>query len=146
MAPVPAGERRGDIRCCKHCAACMSSSKAAAHFLPQNKTLNLKIGHDFRDIDLLVAQNLSRLTRSFRAHNVDHSAISHSTEQVLDNITADIMGTEAAITTVQLLSGKNTFAARFWSFVPPVTASTMSKPGGVWLQAPMRSQWGYLHV
>lgn len=81
--------------------------------------MDLIKGNDFRDIDFLVAQNLSRLTRSFREMNVDNSTFSQNTEQVLDDVTADIMGTEAAISRVQLLSGREALAAYLWPVLLP---------------------------
>jgi hypothetical protein len=68
-------------------------------FLCQSKV------EEFRSIDLLVAQNFSRLSRALRAANADHNSITENTDNVLDRAIANVMGTEAAIAGVELLSG-----------------------------------------
>lgn len=92
---------------------------------------------------------MARLARAFRALSVDHNATTQHTETVLDDIIAEFMGTEAAISRVQLLSGADTFATCFcWlvGSVQPDCHGCQRAPTPCELQAPMRSQWDFSHA
>jgi Methionine gamma-lyase len=75
-----------------------------------------------------VAQNFSRLSCALRAVNADHSAVTAKTVHVLDGVIANVMGMEAAVSGVQLLSGACIVAGFPGSAVPLTITWSHSGP------------------
>jgi cystathionine beta-lyase family protein involved in aluminum resistance len=69
---------------------------------------------EFVYVDQLVCENMSRVQRAFRTANIGRSTLHGSSGatmwQALDKATARIMGTEAAIMRLSILSGAPTAA------------------------------------
>lgn len=81
----------------------------------------------FQEIDLLVKENLSRVLRAFREHRLGShhfssvSGYGHGDlgRDLIDQIVADILGTEAALVRVQFVSGTHAITAALFGVLRP---------------------------